>query len=147
MGGVPVDTEGLSPEDLFTDAELLNFTGDIYENQAFILTEDSLIGPGFLNAVPYFFENDTLYATVQTDPGLTDIPVAAGDLTVLHAARSVYKYCITSGSTTTCAQGESTAEYTAADLEGGIGEIPPPDTFGPEDSLAVYSVALRFIPQ
>lgn len=147
VGGVPADTDGLSPEDLFTDAELLNFTPDIFENQAFIFTEDSLIGPGFPNAVPYYLENDTLYATVQTDPGLADTPVATGDLTALRLPRGAYKYCITSDNLTTCSQGEGFAEYTAANIEAGISSIPPQEIFGPDDSLAVYSIVLRFTPR
>lgn len=145
VGGDSVDTSALLPEDLFSETELANFSPELYENQAYILTEDSLIGPGFLTAVPYYFDHDSLFAVISADPGLIDVPIAAGDYSALQITRGLYKLCLHSGGNAECTQGEQPSPYSTASALSEAGG-PSLENFGPEDSLAVYNMVLRFTP-
>lgn len=145
IGGEPASTEGLVPEDLLTDDDLFAMTETYYENQVFVFTADSLYSPDLSGANAYYFENDTLFGTILFGGVPIDVFVGTGDFSELRLPVSAYRYCTGNNDVLTCGSGGENA-HTSFEAVVADDENLSADDFGPNDSLAVYNITVRFRP-
>lgn len=146
VGGEPASTDGLNPEDLFSDEDLLLVRESYYENQALIFTEDSVAAPGFEGLLSYNFENDSLFGTIDFAGAPLDVFIGTGDFTELVIPQGIYNYCAGSGSgSVVCGSGGGNDRFTPESIISDETDLSA-DDFGPNDSLAVYNINVIFRP-
>jgi len=145
VGGEPVSTEGLMPEDLLTEDELFGMTQAYWENESMIFTPDSAYSASQPGANAYFFQNDSLFGTVTFGGAPIDMFLAVGNFSELRIPYGAYRFCTGGELQSHCGGGGSIGRKSFESVIANDNNLFA-DEFGPNDSMAVYNITIRFRP-
>lgn len=75
----------------------------------------------------------------------TDVFIGVGDYTEFRIPLGAYRYCFNQGNFTVCGSGGGTGSTSFQSVIENDNTLSP-GNFGPEDSMAVYNITVRFRP-
>ncbi len=149
VGGEAVNTSGLSASNFLDPWEWELLDESYWQGRSMIFSEDSLFGDDFSEGAPYFFSNDSVYATMAFNFGGEDIVfdqfLGMGNFSELRFQQGSARYVYTTSSS-------SGSSFTGGNMHMSLDDaleefsLSALDEMGANDSLIVYNQTVIFRP-